>query len=80
MGWTAGTPTLIVWGSDRDIRKETTWQNRLHVKLRNKYILAGYRMTAELIDSVLDLARQHRSVCIYGFTSVLSLIIVYKPA
>ena len=46
----AGTPTLIVWGSDRDIRKETPWQNHLHAKLLNEHILAGYRMTSELIE------------------------------
>lgn len=74
MGWTPGTPTLIVWGSDRDIRKATTWQNSVHAKLRNEQILAGYRMTPELIDSVLHLVRRNRPVCIYGFTSMLEFV------
>jgi phenylacetate-CoA ligase len=74
MGWTPGMPTLIVWGSDRDIRKATTWQNRVHATLRNEHLLAGYTMTAELIDSVLALARRNHPVCIYGFTSMLEFV------
>src|SRR5690349_17015425 len=34
MGWTPGMPTLIIWGSDRDIQKATTWQNHVHAVLR----------------------------------------------
>ena len=74
MGWTPGMPTVIIWGSDRDIRKETTWQNRVHAALRNEHMLAGYSMTPQLIDTVLALARQHRPVCIYGFTSMLEFV------
>ena len=74
MGWMPGMPTLILWGSDRDIRKATSWQNHLHAVLRNEHLLAGYRMTSELTDSVLELARRNRPVCIYGFTSMLEFV------
>ena len=74
MGWTPGMPVLIIWGSDRDIRKDTTWQNRVNATLRNEQLLAGYKMTPQLIDSVLDLARRNRPVCIYGFTSMLEYV------
>ena len=43
-------------------------------QLRNEQLLAGYKMTPQLIDSVLDLARRNRPVCIYGFTSMLEYV------
>lgn len=74
MGWKPGMPTLIIWGADRDIKKATTWKNRLNGKLRNEYLLAGYHMTEELADSVVALIRRKKPVCIYGFTSMLEFV------
>src|SRR5579862_4788809 len=29
MGWVPGMPTIIVWGSERDVKKATTFRNRV---------------------------------------------------
>lgn len=74
MGWTPGMPTLILWGSERDIGKQTTWQNRLHGALRNEHMLDAYRIEQQLADRVSALVRRCRPVAIYGFTSILEFV------
>ncbi len=73
MGWSPGMPTIIVWGSERDIRKELPWKNRLNGKLRNEALVDGYQMSDATVDRVLALA-QHGPVAIYGFTTMLEFV------
>jgi phenylacetate-CoA ligase len=74
MGWQPGMPTIIVWGSERDIGKETSWRNRLHGRLRNEYLLDGYRMMDATVDRVVEIASRLRPVAIYGFSSMLKFV------
>jgi len=74
MGWLPGMPIVIVWGSERDIGKETHWKNRLDNRLRNEFLLDAYQLSDTTVDSVLHIARKHAPIAIYGFTSMLELI------
>jgi phenylacetate-CoA ligase len=75
MGWKPGMPIVIVWGSERDIGRETaTWKPRLNSQLRNEYLLDGYRLTDQTIDQVLDIVRRRAPVAVYGFTSMLEFV------
>ncbi|HXJ89395.1 MAG TPA: hypothetical protein VMS18_21440 [Candidatus Binatia bacterium] len=73
MGWFPGMPIIIVWGSERDIKKETTLRNRVHGFLRNEILVDGYHLSDETVDRVC----RHMvkgPVAIYGFTSMLEFI------
>jgi phenylacetate-CoA ligase len=73
MGWFPGMPTIIVWGSERDVKKETTWRNRVHGWLRNQFLVDGY----DLSDNTVERVCAHLGcgpVAIYGFTSMLEFV------
>jgi phenylacetate-CoA ligase len=74
MGWQQGMPTVIVWGSERDIRKETSRKNAWNNRLLNDYVVDGYRMTDETVDRVLEILRGGGPAAIYGFTSMLEFV------
>jgi phenylacetate-CoA ligase len=71
MGWRPGMPTIIVWGSERDIGKEMSLKNRIDGRLRNEYLIDGYRLSEETADRVVRIAQKRKPVAIYGFTSML---------
>lgn len=73
MGWFPGMPTIIVWGSERDIKKETTLRNRVHGLLRNEILVDGYHLSDETVDRVCK-HMVKGPVAIYGFTSMLEFI------
>ena len=73
MGWRPGMPTIIVWGSERDVKKATSFQNRLHGRLRNQFLIDGYSLSDETVDRVCQQLR-HGPVAMYGFTSMLEFI------
>jgi phenylacetate-CoA ligase len=66
-------PTIIVWGSERDVKKATSFQNRLHGRLRNQFLIDGYSLSDETVDRVCQQLR-HGPVAMYGFTSMLEFI------
>jgi phenylacetate-CoA ligase len=73
MGWSPGMPTIIVWGSERDVKKETTLRNRLNGWLRNQFLVDGYHLSDETVERVCA----HIGggpVAIYGFTSMLEFV------
>lgn len=74
MGWRPGMPTVIIWGSERDIKREVPLRNRLHLRLSKDYLIDGYNLTDETARRVGNLARQLRPVAMYGFTSMLAFI------
>jgi phenylacetate-CoA ligase len=74
MGWKPGMATIIVWGSERDIRKHVPFRNRMHSRLLNDHIVDGYNLTDETVRRVEKLARRHRPAAIYGFTSMLAFV------
>ena len=73
MGWVPGMPTIIVWGSERDVKKATTFRNRVQGRLRNHFLVDGYRLSDDTVDRVC--AHLHRGpVAIYGFTTMLEFV------
>ena len=49
LGWRPGMPVIIIWGSERDIGKQTgTWKQRLGTRLRNEYLIDGYNLTDQI--------------------------------
>jgi phenylacetate-CoA ligase len=75
VGWLPGMPTIIIWGSERDIGKHTgTWKQRTNARLRNEYLLDGYNLTDQTVDRVLQLTHQLAPVAIMGFTSMLEYV------
>lgn len=74
LGWRPGMPIIIVWGSERDIGRETSWKQRLHSRLRNEYLLDAYHLNDETVSRVLEIVHQTAPVAIYGFTSMLEFV------
>src|SRR6266516_4711853 len=55
MGWDPGRPTIIVWGSERDIGKEVSVHSRLSQVLFGNFMIDGYNLTrpwqfVEIVD------------------------------
>ncbi|MGB8061900.1 MAG: hypothetical protein WCF26_08400 [Candidatus Sulfotelmatobacter sp.] len=73
MGWQAGMPTIIVWGSERDVKKATTLRNRVHGYLRNESLVDGYNLSDDTVERVLR-SIGRTPVAIYGFTSMLEFV------
>lgn len=73
-GWRPGMPTIQLWGSERDIGKQTTWRGRARAYLRNDWLIDSYRLDDSLVDRLLMLLGKHAPVAIYGFTSILDFV------
>lgn len=73
MGWELGMPTIILWGSERDVQKATTLRNRMFGRLRNQFLVDGYRLSDETVDRVCS-QLYGRPVAMYGFTSMLEFV------
>jgi phenylacetate-coenzyme A ligase PaaK-like adenylate-forming protein len=74
VGWRPGLPTIIVWGSERDIGKQQAFSRRALLRLANLLLIDAYELTSATVDKVLDLVRKHPAVGIYGFSSMLEFI------
>ena len=75
LGWYPGIPTIILWGSERDIGKQRgTWRERLGSRLKNEYLIDGYNLTDQTVDRLLQLTRQLAPVAVAGFTSMLEYV------
>lgn len=74
MGWKLGMPTIIVWGSERDIRREVPRKNQINNRLLNDYLVDGYQLNDATVDAVLSIVRRRHPVAIYGFTSMLEYV------
>jgi len=74
MGWRAGMPTVIVWGSERDIGKTTAWRTRLYLELCRDYVVDGYHLSPRTVERVLTLIRREKAVAICGFSSMLEYV------
>jgi phenylacetate-CoA ligase len=73
MGWVPGMPTIIVWGSERDVKKATTFRNRTHGRLRNHFLVDGYNLSDDTVERMCT-ELQRGPVAIYGFTSMLEFV------
>ena len=75
LGWRPGMSTIILWGSERDIGKQSgTPKQRLDRRLRNEYLIDGYNLTDHTVDRMLQLTRQLAPVAVAGFTSMLEYV------
>jgi phenylacetate-CoA ligase len=73
MGWLPGMPTIIVWGSERDIKKQATLRNRVHARLRNQFLVDGYDLSDDTVERVCEhIGRGPVAIC--GFTSMLEFV------
>lgn len=73
MGWVPGMPTIIVWGSERDVKKETSLRNRVHAWLRNEFLVDGYHLSEDTVERVFRHIGRG-PVAMYGFTSMLEFV------
>lgn len=74
MGWRPGMATVIVWGSERDIGKKTSFRSRLYVRLLRDIVIDGYELDGKTVDLALQLIRKHRPVALQGFSSMLAFV------
>jgi len=74
MGWDPGRPTIIVWGSERDIGKEVSVHSRLRQLLFGNFMIDGYNLTRRTVERVLALIRRHQPVALYGYSSMLEFV------
>jgi phenylacetate-CoA ligase len=75
MGWIPGLPTIILWGSERDIGRQTgNLKARTASRLLQQYMVDGYSLNQMTVGRVLKHVRTRHPVAIYGFTSMLEYI------
>src|ERR1019366_6967563 len=74
MGWRPGMTLISVWGSERDIGKQTSRSVRAMNRVRRVFTVGGYNLNQDTVDTVLRLIRKHHPVAIYGFTSMLDFV------
>jgi phenylacetate-CoA ligase len=74
LGWKPGMPTIIVWGSERDIGKHVGLRNRTADTLFRNHLIDGYHINRGTVARVLDIMRREAPVAIYGFTSMLHFV------
>lgn len=74
LGWRPGMATVIVWGSDRDIRKNTAWKTRAANRLLRHHFVNCYDLSPRTAAEVLRAVRRHRPVAIYGFSAALEYV------
>ncbi len=73
MGWVPGMPTIIIWGSERDVKKQATVRNRVHGRLRNQFLVDGYNLSDHTVERVFS-QLGNGPVAISGFTSMLEFV------
>jgi phenylacetate-CoA ligase len=74
MGWRPGMPTIILWGSERDIGKRTSRRTEIQNRLLQDCMVDGYSLSGHTVDRVLRLISRKWPVAIYGFTSMLEYV------
>ncbi len=74
MGWRLGMPLVKLWGSERDIGRDTTPRNRLLNHLLGTILVEGYRMDAATVERVVQLIRRNSPVALAGFTTMLEYV------
>lgn len=66
--------TISVWGSDRDIGRASSLRNRISARLRNEWVVAGYKLSPATTNRVLELIGESGQIAIYGFSSMLEYV------
>jgi phenylacetate-CoA ligase len=73
MGWQPGMPMIIIWGSERDVKKRSTLRNQIQSRLLNQTLVDGYSLSDKTVERVCA-AINRGPVAIYGFTSMLEFV------
>ncbi len=72
MGWRPGMPVIALWGSDRDLGKPALpFRERCMARLRNDWIIAGYRVDESTVDRFLGALQRNHPAAVYGYSSML---------
>ncbi len=74
MGWSPGLPTMVIWGSERDIGKHTSFRARLYNRPLNVFMIEGYKLDQQTVERLVVMIRKHRPVAVYGFSSMLEFV------
>jgi phenylacetate-coenzyme A ligase PaaK-like adenylate-forming protein len=74
MGWHPGMPTVIIWGSERDIGKLTSPRARLNSQLLYEYLIDGYSLTDQTVDRMVEVVTLKGPAAVYGMTSMLEFV------
>jgi phenylacetate-CoA ligase len=74
MGWRPGMATIIVWGSDRDIGKQTGWLRQAARYLYRHHMIPGFAISDRSVAEIHEIIRTEAPVAIYGFTSLLEFV------
>lgn len=74
MGWRPGMATVIVWGAERDIGKNTPMRQRLAHRLSNDYVVGGFAIDDGAVKKVLALIAAQQPIAMYGFSSLLEVV------
>jgi phenylacetate-CoA ligase len=75
MGWKPGMAAIIIWGSERDIGRQTgTRKARTLSWMLQEYLVDGYNLSESTVKRVLELIEKRRPVAVYGFTSMLEYV------
>jgi phenylacetate-CoA ligase len=74
LGWQPGMPTIVLWGSDRDIGRANSLRQDAFIRLGREYLVDGYRMDHKKVEIAVEHLRRLKPVAIYGFTSMLEFL------
>jgi phenylacetate-CoA ligase len=74
MGWRPGMPTIVVWGSERDIGKSGKPLMRLTQSLYGTRMIPGFAINREVVATILRIIRKEGPVAMYGFSSLLEYV------
>jgi phenylacetate-CoA ligase len=74
MGWRPGMPTIVVWGSDRDIGKQSRLFPRMAQKIYRNRLIPGFEIGAKEVREILATMRSEGPVAIYGYSSLLQYL------
>ncbi len=71
MGWRAGMSTIIVWGSERDIGKQSRVLPRVASHLYGNHLIPGFEVDDNSVARILSVLDSKKPVAIYGYSSLL---------
>jgi len=71
MGWRPGMPTVIIWGAERDIGRQSRPLYRLAHELYGDQLIPGFELTDDSIAKICNIIRAECPVAVYGYSSLL---------
>ncbi len=74
MGWRPGMPTIIVWGSERDIGRQSKPLHRVAHALYGDCLIPGFKIDDASVSRIIAMLRRESPVAMYGYSSLLEYI------